>query len=582
MVLPCTLYLLPCTSVADAATVTIAWDKNSESDVVGYRMHYGIVSDSYDYSVDVGNFTSCSISGLKEGTTYYFAATAYNSNNIESSPSVELAHMITVANTDGGGTSDNDQTSPAVADPDDSDTGSGGTNDGISDGSEVDNRNSSSDPGSNLTGEPYNIESFEAYVAGENPVDWLDTAAKNSMREDDRLFKVFDLGGEKVFGTKSTKTNIHSHYSGTGIETAFGYEYTGRMMMTAAKSGIGVTFFSQYPNADAYYRLRRYNNKSFHIAPHPDGKNISGDTDTGLVPVPNKWYRFRVRVEDTGSRTEIKARVWADGKSEPADWQIDAWDDSGTRLTEGTFGVWSYSSGSKYWDDLAVEPMSIVSMDEETAADNTDNDIELPDGEDSSTDAAGDNYADWLDTAANNSMTEDDRLFQVYDLGGDAVFGTTSTQTNIHSHYFATEIDFISAYEYTGRMMMTAAKSGIGVTFFSQYPSEDAYYRLRRHGSNAFHIAPHPDGKKISGDTDTGVVPVPNKWYRFKVQVEDTGSRTEIRAKVWPDGTAEPSAWQVNAYDGSVTRLTEGTIGVWSYSSGSKYWDDLAFSAISF
>jgi hypothetical protein len=55
-------------------------------------------------------------------------------------------------------------------------------------------------------------EDFEGYPAGEDPVDWLDTAANNSMFDDQRLFKVFDIGGEKVFGTTSTLTNIHSHY----------------------------------------------------------------------------------------------------------------------------------------------------------------------------------------------------------------------------------------------------------------------------------------------------------------------------------------------------------------------------------
>ncbi len=42
---------------------------------------------------------------------------------------------------------------------------------------------------------------------------------------------------------------------------------------------------------------------------------------------------------------------------------------------------------------------------------------------------------DWVDTQAGNSMAEDDSLFQVVDLGGNEVFGTSSTQTNIHSHY---------------------------------------------------------------------------------------------------------------------------------------------------
>ena len=86
-----TLILVPC---CFSAQVTVAWDKNSETDIAGYKMHYGTTSGNYDYSVDVGNSTSCSISGLTEGTTYFLAATAYNTNNVESSFSEELVHTI--------------------------------------------------------------------------------------------------------------------------------------------------------------------------------------------------------------------------------------------------------------------------------------------------------------------------------------------------------------------------------------------------------------------------------------------------------------------------------------------------------
>jgi uncharacterized repeat protein (TIGR02543 family) len=201
------------------------------------------------------------------------------------------------------------------------------------------------------------LEGFEAYNDGDDPVDWLDTGASSSMVEDNSLFQVFDLGDDKVFGTISTESNIHTHYIAPGSSTFSAYDYTGRMMMTASNGGIGVTFFSQYPYSDAYYRLRRSGSNSFHIAPH--GTSITGGaTDTGVVPIANDWYRFRIRVQDTGARTEIRARVWPDGGAEPANWQVDAYDDSITRLTSGTFGVWSYSSGSKYWDDLMVNLLS--------------------------------------------------------------------------------------------------------------------------------------------------------------------------------------------------------------------------------
>ncbi len=81
-------------SSARAGQVTLAWDPNSESNIAGYRIHYGTQSGSYEYSVDVKNETSCTISGLQEGSVYYFAATAYDSRNNESDYSEELVHTI--------------------------------------------------------------------------------------------------------------------------------------------------------------------------------------------------------------------------------------------------------------------------------------------------------------------------------------------------------------------------------------------------------------------------------------------------------------------------------------------------------
>jgi hypothetical protein len=201
-------------------------------------------------------------------------------------------------------------------------------------------------------------EDFEGYSAGADPEGWLDTQAGNSMAQNDPLFSVFDTGGNRAFGTRSTDTNIHSHYVGSGSRTWSGYRYRGRMMMTAATGGLGVTLYSQYADRDAYYRLRRYGTRTFHLAPHPHRTvTLQGDTDTGQRPQRDIWYWFVLEVEDTGGRTEIRAKVWPEGTGEPEAWQVNAWHSGSGRLLSGRIGVWSYSLGAKYWDDLVVEPI---------------------------------------------------------------------------------------------------------------------------------------------------------------------------------------------------------------------------------
>ena len=94
------LCIIPGTS-AFAATVNLAWNASSGSNVAGYKMYYGTSSRKYSYNVNVGNYTSCSLSGLQEGKKYYFAATAYNTSNAESSYSSEISYTVPTSSTSG-------------------------------------------------------------------------------------------------------------------------------------------------------------------------------------------------------------------------------------------------------------------------------------------------------------------------------------------------------------------------------------------------------------------------------------------------------------------------------------------------
>ncbi|MFB3924899.1 MAG: CFI-box-CTERM domain-containing protein [Syntrophales bacterium] len=74
-----------------AAEVKLAWAANNEPDVAGYKVYYGSGSRQYSSSVDVGNQTSYTISGLEDSKPYYFAVTAYDSAGNESDYSNEVS-----------------------------------------------------------------------------------------------------------------------------------------------------------------------------------------------------------------------------------------------------------------------------------------------------------------------------------------------------------------------------------------------------------------------------------------------------------------------------------------------------------
>jgi len=72
------------------AQATLMWDPNTEADLAGYKIYYGYSSNNYEYSVDVGDQTTYTLTGLDPDATYYIAATAYNTSGYESDFSNEV------------------------------------------------------------------------------------------------------------------------------------------------------------------------------------------------------------------------------------------------------------------------------------------------------------------------------------------------------------------------------------------------------------------------------------------------------------------------------------------------------------
>ena len=76
---------------AEAATVSLAWDRNPDVTTVGYLIEYGNQPGVRPFTVDVGNRTTWDLTGLVNGTPYYFAVHPYSPVRQFSGPCAEIS-----------------------------------------------------------------------------------------------------------------------------------------------------------------------------------------------------------------------------------------------------------------------------------------------------------------------------------------------------------------------------------------------------------------------------------------------------------------------------------------------------------
>ncbi len=94
------------TKTTEASTATLSWNVNTESDLAGYKIYYGISKRTgdcppagYPEKIDVGKTAmpdkpSYKIENLENGQTYYFSVTSYDTSGNESCFSDEMNKAI--------------------------------------------------------------------------------------------------------------------------------------------------------------------------------------------------------------------------------------------------------------------------------------------------------------------------------------------------------------------------------------------------------------------------------------------------------------------------------------------------------
>ncbi len=180
----------------------------------------------------------------------------------------------------------------------------------------------------------------------------------------EHLFQVYLVRGERVYGTTATMRGMFSLYRDEGSSDWRNYEYSGRMMLTDARGGIGVDFLVQDEKGkEVFYRLGRFGEKSeFTLCGHGLVVEYDENVDTMLCPQPWEWYRFRVRVEEEQGQTRIRGKIWRQHTPEPEKWKVEFLDErpvgsARPAAGRGAIGLEAAGKGEKFFDDLLVRPI---------------------------------------------------------------------------------------------------------------------------------------------------------------------------------------------------------------------------------
>src|SRR5512132_672833 len=77
------------------SSLRLAWNANTDSNIAGYRVTYVPQSGGSARTIDVGNVTSTTITGLNLGIWYNFSVVAYNTLGGVSAPSPAVSAFTT-------------------------------------------------------------------------------------------------------------------------------------------------------------------------------------------------------------------------------------------------------------------------------------------------------------------------------------------------------------------------------------------------------------------------------------------------------------------------------------------------------
>jgi DNA-binding beta-propeller fold protein YncE len=305
-----------------------------------------------------------------------------------------------------------------------------------------------------------------------------------------------------------------------------------------------------------------------------DGSNLSSDVDTGLPAADGTTAWLRVEFQGANP-TNIVARAWADGATEPSAWLLNINDSTAAEQTAGavgiraknedTSGAHSFQYQSFVATALSTPPTSTTSTTNTSSTSSSSTTTSIPT---TTGTAASDSFqrtvsSGWgnADTGGLWTVVGSPWNWSVSPGAGTVPVAAGAQELAYLSHQTTQDVDI------TEQVTMPRCATSCDAFVLGRYSPafSPTYYRvglIQSTGRSTIFIrTQRSDGSTIGGDLDTHLAA--SDGAKVLLHVEFLGvNPTVLRARAWFAGTTEPTTWMLNTSDSTAAEQTAGMVGV--------------------
>jgi hypothetical protein len=135
-----------------------------------------------------------------------------------------------------------------------------------------------------------------------------------------------------------------------------------------------------------------------------------------------------------------------------------------------------------------------------------------------------------------------------------------------------------ATYELRGRMRHDGTSGSISASVMTDFKGRGGYSLVLWTGNSVgLAMLRSPEGR-CAGKLTLDASPRTGVWYRFSIAVVPVGPSTIVLARLWAEGTPEPTMWDANCADVSLAAPRTGTIALHRSATlvpSAAYFDDL-------